>query len=102
MNDLTIDCFSLFVIHCSLFAFFTRLRHLTPDEILALNNDKIIEIRNIPDLHQLVYSDQIEPIFEISPSTMRAVIVKVIFPSGNFRWIKNEKQFHHLSNIPEQ
>ena len=96
----------LFFFICDSLLAFRFLHPPTPfdssDEILALNNDKIIEIRNIPDLHQLVYSDQIEPIFEISPSTMRAVIVKVIFPSGNFRWIKNEKQFHHLSNIPEQ
>lgn len=77
-------CFGLFCFHfcplsewcydwmfffiCDSLLAFRCLHPPTPfdssDEILALNNDKIIEIRNIPDLHQLVYSDQIEPILK--------------------------------------
>ena len=58
----------LFFFICDSLLAFRFLHPPTPfdssDEILALNNDKIIEIRNIPDLHQLVYSDQIEPILK--------------------------------------
>ena len=58
----------LFFFLCDSLLAFRFLHPPTPfdssDEILALNNDKIIEIRNIPDLHQLVYSDQIEPILK--------------------------------------